>query len=212
MERDRPPERGSALFIILIAVVLFAALSYAITSSDRGSGDVEVERRALAGAQMIQYAGLVEQTVVRMMIMGVSAADVDLNPTNKSDVANSNPQNLTLGGGVADGAGSDAVFAAEGGGIPFQAFPPEYEGSIGRRWFVVYNAGNGIGSDENDAFLYATVSNDMCLEINKKLGLGNAAPPALFNVAGERTGCFCFTFGACAPASSRRFYHVLVSQ
>ena len=62
-------ERGSVLFIILLAVALFAALSYAVTSSTRSTGgDASKETNALNAAQMVQYTSVLDNQLMRMRI------------------------------------------------------------------------------------------------------------------------------------------------
>lgn len=71
-------ENGNVLFLILIAVALFAGLSYAVTQSQRGSGnDVTSEKLSMRASAMLQYATSVRAAVHRMVIFGVDPADLN---------------------------------------------------------------------------------------------------------------------------------------
>ncbi len=60
-------QRGNILFLILLAVILFAALSYAVTSSMRGGGkDASKETPQAAAAHILQTLDQVNVAVTRM--------------------------------------------------------------------------------------------------------------------------------------------------
>ena len=63
-------QSGNALFLILIAVALFAALSYAVTQSGRGGGNVNREVVKTDAARLVQYAGQITQAVQKLMLIG----------------------------------------------------------------------------------------------------------------------------------------------
>jgi hypothetical protein len=60
--------RGNALFLILIAVALFAALAYAVTQSSRGGGTSSREQVEIDVALAIQQAAMIETTINRLLL------------------------------------------------------------------------------------------------------------------------------------------------
>ncbi len=62
-------QSGNVLFLILIAVALFAALSYAVTSSNRSSGgNADPEKAKANAAAIIQYGAALRSAVMRMKV------------------------------------------------------------------------------------------------------------------------------------------------
>jgi len=164
-------ERGNVLFLILIAVALFAALSYVVTQSTRsGGGSTEREQNILSSAQMTQYPTALRTAIIRMILSGVSAEELLFNdPSAFSGVST----NLL-------------VFHPQGGGAVFQEAPLELMagGAIGQ-WnfnadFEVPGIGiDGAGGNDLIAFL-RNISVGICRQTNEELGLA----PADFS-----TGC-----------------------
>lgn len=63
-------ERGNALFLILIAVALFAALSYAITNSGRGGSGIDKEQAQIAAASLVQMGAMAKSAAQRAYVTG----------------------------------------------------------------------------------------------------------------------------------------------
>ena len=74
-------QSGNALFLILIAVALFAALSQAITNSSRGGGSVDREQAEIDASLIVQQGALVKNAVMRTRILDGNAR-ISHNTTN----------------------------------------------------------------------------------------------------------------------------------
>lgn len=176
-------QNGNALFLILIAVALFAALSYAVTQSGRGGGNIDRETLALDAAQVVNFSNLVATAVTRLRIAG-GCSETDLSfhdgRWGHTDYQHTPP-----------GSDDCNIFNNAGGGVPFpnvdpaiSTLPWEIEGGP-----AVF----GVGSDTNggvgnDLILYLPdVSLEMCNQINRELGLGFTAPPVDFGDFVEAT-------------------------
>ena len=99
--------RGNALFLVLIAVALFAALSYAITNSSRGSAGIDRETEQLDQAVTEQCTAAVEYGLNKLKIL--SNCSTDQISYELADGTNENPLN--------ENDTSCFVFHSDGAGI-----------------------------------------------------------------------------------------------
>ncbi len=149
-------ERGNALFLILIAVALFAALSYAITQSITGTGSTsEEEETSLDISKLSQYASSVNTALTRMTFSNVDISEIDFTPLNTG----TNINDLFAD----DGTGDDGGINATAGNA---SIPAAFDG-----WFI--NAENqmpGVGVDSlQDVVMFITdIDYATCKEINRQ--------------------------------------------
>tara|TARA_B100000686_G_scaffold345572_1_gene430429 strand:- start:51 stop:740 length:690 start_codon:yes stop_codon:yes gene_type:complete len=180
-------ERGNALFLILIAVALFAALSYAVTNSGRGGGGIDREQASLAASQIMQFGASVEQALLRMRISGsVPVSEMDFRSDQR-----------TLENGTAQPFENSncttvdcQLFHAQGGGVTYQTFDQfastaPWAGTSTARGHNDILIGNveGLGSDLPELILRVFILDpEVCVEINRMAGL--PANPTL-NLTGQ---------------------------
>ena len=108
-------QKGSALFLILIAVVLFAALTYAITQSNRGDGaSAGRETTSITAAQLVNYAQTLENAVNKLLLRG--CADTEISFENLFVTGYTNPNAPTNK--------SCHIKDMAGGGVAWQTPPP----------------------------------------------------------------------------------------
>lgn len=93
-------QRGNALFLILIAVVLFAALSYAMTKSGGATGNAGNEVKQTEYARITSIMNLAAGEMTRLRLAGCRLEDI---PQNDTDPASTKPCNFwsNQGGGFA---------------------------------------------------------------------------------------------------------------
>lgn len=218
---SRVGQSGHALWLVLIAVMLFGALSYVISRSDKMAA--EEEKLLMASAQVTQFPAAIRTAMARLAAAGVALEDMDFNEMGTS------PQ---------------SIFYSGGGGVAYQK-PPYLIGSQTEWRFKTKSRDNtgwfiaGIGTDGaegKDIFAYISgVSVALCEELNRNTGL--SAEPKVERVAvnlaipgdaAAKAGYNAWTFSAHAqerraetpPAACVRngidgelvYYHVLAPQ
>lgn len=171
---QRQSESGNVLFLILIAVALFAALSYAVTQSSRsGSGNTTGETSRINSAQLTQYPAGVRSAVVRMVIGSVDVGNLSFNIP--SDFGN-------LGSNLAYG-----VFHPDGGGATYERAPEGVRSGTGSgTWHFngenqidLIGTTNAAGPTTATADIIAflpDISQSVCRKINDELGLPTTIP------------------------------------
>jgi hypothetical protein len=167
-QTNRTSERGNALFLILIAVVLFAALSYAITQSNRSSGNASNETNLIASSTVTQYPAAIRTGITRMMLRGAGVSDLLFNPPS------------------AYVGTTYEVFHPSGGGVVYQNVDPNTVESViptgtnaTQNWyFPKAKVVTDIGTTTGDVVAILTrVKTGICNQINQQL-TGSTTIPA----------------------------------
>lgn len=177
-------ESGNVLFLILIAVALFAALSYAVTQSTRsGTGSTDREQSLLGSATLTQYPTALRTAIVRMVLAGRDVRGIWFEPP--SDFGTLDVNRLVFhpeGGGASFQEGATDVMAspAAGGPTPVGTWYHNMQ-------LEIPNVGkSGTGGNDLIAFLPG-VNDNACLRINQQMGIPAGVSGCTYNTSGIPT-------------------------
>ncbi|MFP4314071.1 MAG: hypothetical protein ACLFR0_07070 [Alphaproteobacteria bacterium] len=223
----RKNESGNVLFYILIAVALIAALSFAVSSSDRGSmGQIDNERARLLSSEMLEYSSNVATAVNQLKLRGCSDTQISFqNATSTADYTNT---------GNPTGDNTCHVFHISGAGLQFRDAPV---GASDLAESILFDGNmeiENIGMTAGDAsssellLIYRDIGQNVCEAINDLLGLSSLSPTdtALDFVAFQGTYAYANTIGdedaaldgmraGCVQettGSTYNFYRVLIAR
>lgn len=164
-------ENGNVLFLILIAVALFAALSYAVTQSNRsGGGDASRETSQLRTLRLAQYGTQISAAITRLKVSH-NCSDDQISFENPILNIYTNPNSPT--------DHSCEIFHPLGGGVPFEQFLDILHPHLGisppNNIFFSSTPVPGAGTTAPDLVFmtWGGLTNEDCTLINQKLGVTN---------------------------------------
>lgn len=167
----RRREKGNALFLILIAVALFAALSYAVTQTGRGGGGTSKEQTALEIARIEDYQSQIQTALQRMSLTGTPEYLVDYHdPAFPACETNGRATNTSCT------TSSCKLFDPQGGGVMqgFDLKPPSGPPTDGCHEFWNITMKNVGISDQRDLILHLWgFTKDFCIAWNNHVGVAN---------------------------------------
>lgn len=229
--KHRQAEKGSVLFYILIAVVLFAALSYSVGTMMRGGGENQVgqERAKILAAEVLNYGRAIRSAVQDMRISnGCAATDIRFITS------------ALTGYGTSVRSACD-VFDTAGGGITYIAPNSEV---TSESWYITGGTVvSGIGTECTNSgctellLVLAGLPISICNEINSSLNIDdsvaanvedNISAAAKFtgsyaydtsyvgdttavNLVGKNAACM-ISLGSPSSAGTGVFYQVLIAR
>lgn len=161
-------QSGNILFLILIAVALFAALSYAVTQTTGPGNNSKEETSLISGAQVSQYPSIIKTALVRMSVSkNLDHDEIYFNRPSGGDYT-----------GINDDPDNHAnperfVFHPSGGGVTYQSPADSVLTADGDEWyFSALQAIQDVGSTRPDVVAYLPgIAKSVCESINSKLGI-----------------------------------------
>lgn len=192
-------QNGNALFLILIAVALFAALSYAVTQSTSTQKGIDGEKLSLYANDVLEFAQAVKT--------GTNFIYTN-NGIGEGDIRFAHPDLSALYGNPSSLDPNQMVFHQSGGGVQYKKAPAAV--NDGSDWLFtgkscvanIGTGGNSCNSNSAEIDLIAILPNvtqEFCIAINKRLGVTNPSdvpPKDQSNGYDPTTGQFAGSFSA----------------
>lgn len=215
-KNKRKHEAGNVLFLILIAVALFAALSYAVTQSSRGDGnDISDEQAKLIAGEILNYEVAIKTAAQRIKARGDWCEPYSVVPTELTDYSASCGNTL-----------KGMVFEPEGGAIdpllfdfdpdPAENVLPEYyhlsyyTGAVNLPIYQHGDAGAAVAIGVRDEKVCAHLNNhvfglktvDTGSSPTLMLSLGAGSARALMHcIVGTNSDCNTEWIAGCGPTA-----------
>lgn len=209
------PRAGSVFFVILLAIAMFAALSYAVLNGSRSStSGMSEETAKIAAQEIIAYGDTVAKAVQALRLKGCAAEQLSFAGNKNTSVRKSGTTfNYTNGNSPTDN--SCHVFRLEGGKVNPTKINSGYIDSslIATASWMDSNSWRVIGarisrswtdtSDAENTDIVMTIGRltpEVCMKINDTLGItnpGGAPPVDSYSCDGQ---IYTGSFTACADA------------
>lgn len=173
LKHQNQNERGNALIYVLIAIVLFAALSFTLsrqtdTSETSFMDSSEVE---ILANRLINYSAQTESVINQMTFGGTIVANLDF----------TRPGETGFNAGTAAG-NINKVYHPQGGGLNAGEFPAKVAGTasgvVDPGWYLGrFNNIEWTATTADDVLLTAfNIREDICAKINQKITGSSAIP------------------------------------
>lgn len=157
-------QSGNVLFVILITIALFAALSFAVSQGGRGNVSVISQERArLLATDIIEYGNILANATAQLRLRGYDETQISFNNQVVTGYSNSNCGDTLC-----------EVFHPEGGAVNWTS--PPAGANDGTEWVITHNrvqsVGTQVGSGTADLDLVAVLQNvdeAVCEQLNQLL-------------------------------------------
>lgn len=172
-------ERGNILFYILIAVVLLAALSYAVSLSGRGSiSQVNDEKARLLATQILEYANTMANATAQLRLRGISDTNLCFDDTQWGGAGYNNPSCTDTAAKIYDLSGAGVTWGQPPGEAMDSAATPD------NLWHIygnneVQEVGTTCGAAACSDLVLITdeLKEAVCIKINDLLDIGTEGDP-----------------------------------
>lgn len=166
---ERKSESGNALIYVLIAIALFAALTFVLSrQADNGdTGGISEDKASLYATQLISYATQAKQSIDQMLFSGADIDDLDFTPPDDAGFNAGDPGDRIY-----------MVYHPDGGGlipgkIPSEAIQEE-DSDPEPGWYLgKFSNVDWTATANDDVILVAyQIRPEVCQKINDKMGIG----------------------------------------